>query len=110
MNGIQKVDEWYTERRVISDTITQLNIGSSQNVQIPKYLIGAHQTRIKADTANKNNNIAIFDNLNLQTYYVEIDSVRYPRDSLLVNYEEKDYIEQYKDLKFFSKNTLEKNL
>ena len=37
-------DEWYTERRVISDTITQFYIGSSQSVQSPKYLIGAHQT------------------------------------------------------------------
>ena len=94
-------DEWYTERREISDTITQLDIGTSQHVTSPKYLIGAHQTRIRADTANKNNNNAIFDNLNLQKYYVEIDSVRYPRDNVLVNYEQNDYIEPYKDLKFF---------
>ena len=91
-------DDWYAERRVISDTITQLNIGSSQNVQSPKYLIGARQTRIRADTANKNNNFAISDNLNIQKNYVEIDSVRYPGDSVLVNYEQNDYIEQYKDL------------
>ena len=81
-------DEWYTERRIISDTITQMNIGSFQNVQSPKYLIGAHQTRIRADTANKNNNNAIFDNLNLQKYYVEIDSVRYPRDSVPIKNEQ----------------------
>ena len=71
-------DEWYTERPVISDTITQLDIGTSQHVNSPQYLIGAHQTRTTADTANKNNNIAIIDNLNLQKYYSEIDSVRYP--------------------------------
>ena len=59
-------DEYFTERRVISGMITQLDIGSSQNVQSPKYRIGAHQTRTRADTANKNQNIAIFDNLNLQ--------------------------------------------
>ena len=29
-------DEWFTERRIKSDTITRLDIGSSQNVQIPK--------------------------------------------------------------------------
>ena len=46
-------DEYFTERRVKSDTITQLDIGSSQNVQSPKYPIGAHQTRTRADTANK---------------------------------------------------------
>ena len=103
-------DEWYTETRVISDTITQLDIGSSQNVQSPKYLIGAHQTRIRADTANKNNNIAIFDHLNLQKYYVEIDSVRYPRDNVLINYEQNDYNEQYKDLKLFFKEYIGEEL
>ena len=91
-------DEYYTERRVISDMIAQADIGSSQKVNSPKYLIGAHQTRDRADTANKNIKIAIFDNLNLQKNYVEIDGVRYPRDSVLVNYEQNDYIEQYKDL------------
>ena len=96
-------DEWYTERRVISDTITQLGFGTSQHVNSPKNLIGAHQTRTRADTANKNNNIAIFDNLNLQKYYVEMDSVRYPRDSVLVNYKQNHYIEKYKDLKLFFK-------
>ena len=94
-------DEWFTERRIISDQITQLDIGSSQNVQSPKYLIGSHQTRARADTVNKNNNIAIFDHLNLKKYYVEIDGIRYPRDSVLLNYEQNDYIEQYKDLKLF---------
>ena len=103
-------DEWYTERIIISDTITQLDIGTSQHVNSPKYLIGAHQTRIRADTANKNNNIAIFDNLNLQKYYVEIDSVRYPRDSVLVNYEQNDYIEPYKDLKLFFKDYIGEEL
>ena len=56
-------DEWYTEGRVISDTITHLDFGTSQYVNSPRYLIGAHQTRTTAYTANKNNNIAIFDNI-----------------------------------------------
>ena len=79
-------DEYYTERRVISDMITQADIGSSQQFNSPKYLTGAHQTRAGADTADKSNHIAIFDNLNLQKYYVEINGVRYPRDSVLVDY------------------------
>ena len=90
-------DEWYTEKRVISDTITQLDIGTSQHVNSPENLIGAHQTRTRADFASKTNNIARFDNLNLQKHYVEVDSVRYPRDSVLVIYEQNDYIEQNKD-------------
>ena len=103
-------DEWFTERRIISDTITQIDIGSSQNVQSPKYLIGAHQTRARADTVNKNNNIAIFDHLNLKKYYVEIDGIRYPRDSVLLNYEQNDYIERYKDLKLFFKEYIGEQL
>ena len=103
-------DEWFTERQVILNTITQLDIGTSQHVNSPKYLPGAHQTRTRADTANKNNNIAMFDNLNLQKYYVEIDSVRHPRDSVLVNYEKNDYIEQYKDLKSFFKEYIGEEL
>ena len=103
-------DEWYTERRIISDSITQLDIGTSQHINSPKYLIGALQTRIGADTAIKNNNNAIFDNLNLQKYYVEIDSVIYPGDSVLVNYGQNDYIEPYKDLKLFFKEFIGEQL
>ena len=103
-------DEWYTERRIISDTITQMDIGSSQHVNSPKYLNGAHQTSIRADTANKNNNIAIFDHLNLQKYYAEVDSLRFPRDYVLLNYDQNDYIEQYKDIKLFFKEYIGEEL
>ena len=87
-------DEWFTERRTISDTITQLDIGSSQNVQSPIYLIGAHQTKDRIDGAISIKNVSIFDNLELRKYYIEIDGQRYPTDSSLMNYEQNDYIEQ----------------
>ena len=32
---------------------------------------------------------------------MEIDSIRYPRDSLLINFEQNDFIERYKDLRLF---------
>ena len=103
-------DEWFTERRIISDTITQLDIGSSQNVQSPKYLIGAHQTKDRIDGAISTKNVAIFDNLDLRKYYIEIDGKRYPRDSSLMNYEQNDYIKQYKDLKLFFKEYIGEQL
>ena len=103
-------DEWFTERRIISDTITQLDIGSSQNVQSPKYLIGAHQTKDRINAPISTKNVAIFDNLDLRKYYIEIDGQRYPRDSSLMNYEKNDYIEQYKDLKLFSKEYIGEQL
>ena len=43
----------------------------------------------------------IFDNLGFRKYYVEIDGQRYPRDSVLINYDENDNIQQYKDIKLF---------
>ena len=96
-------DDWFTERRIISDAITQLDIASSQNVQSPKYLIGVHQTKDRIDGAISTKNVAMFDNFDLRKYYNEIDDQRYPRDSSLMNYEQNDYVEQYKDLKLFSK-------
>ena len=103
-------DEWFTERRIISDTITQLDIGSSQNVQSPEYLIGAHQTRDRIDAPISTKNVAIFDNLDLRKYYIEIDGQRYPRDSSRMIYEQNDYIEQYKDLKLFFKEYIGEQL
>ena len=78
--------------------------------KVIKNLIGSHQTRTRADTVNKNNNIAIFYHLNLKKYYVQIDGIRYPRDSVLINYEENDYIEEYKDLKLFFKEYIGEEL
>ena len=83
-------DEWFTERRIISDTITQLDIGGSQNVQSPKYLIGAHQTKDRIDGAISTKNVSIFKNLDLRKHYFEIDGERYPRDSSLMNFEQND--------------------
>ena len=103
-------DEWFTERRIISDTITQLDIGSSQKVQGPKRLIGAHQTKDRIDGAISTKNVSIFDNLDLRKNYIEIDGQRYPRDSSLMNYEQIDYIEQYKDLKLFFKEHIGEQL
>ena len=95
--------EFYTARRVKSDQIFQKDFGSAQQVSSSEYLIGAHQTRLKTEIPNKNNNIAIFDNLDLGKNYVQIDSRRYPTDSVLINYEENGHIQQYKDLKLFFK-------
>ena len=97
------VDDWYTERRVVSDTITQIDIGSAQSVNSPKYLITAHQTAARINAPDKGINVSRFDNLNVRKYFVEIDGVRYPRDGVLTNYGENDYIDQYKDLKLLFK-------
>ena len=52
----------------------------------------------------------MFDNLDLRKYYIEIDGQRYPRDSYLMNYEQNDYIEQYKEIKLFFKEYIGEQL
>ena len=83
--------------------IALVDIGSAQQVNSPKHLILAHQTKDRFNTSDEKNNIAIFENLDLRKYHVEIDGERYPRYSVLINYEGNDYIEQYEDLKLFFK-------
>ena len=90
-------DEWHTERRKISNIIARVDIGSAQQVNSPKSLIRAHQTKDRLNTSDKKIILARFDNLNLRKYHVEIDSQRYPRDSVHKIYKENDYIEPYKD-------------
>ena len=96
-------DDWFTERRVVSDTITQIDIGSAQQVNSPKYLIASHQTAVRLNAPDKGINVLRFDNLDVRNYFVELDSVRYPSDGVLTNYNENDYFDQYKDLKLFYK-------
>ena len=91
MNVIQK-------KRLLSDLIVQIDIGSAQPVSSPKYLVCALQSRPKTDIYNKNNNIAIFDNLDLRKYHVGIDSIRVPRDPNHIDNDKKEYIAQWKDL------------
>ena len=86
---------------MLSHTSVQVDIGSAHQVISPKYPICAHQAQNRIDTPNKNKSNATLDNLKLRKYHVETDSVRYPRYSLLLNYGENDYFEQYKNLKIY---------
>ena len=96
-------DSWYTERKISNDgRELQVDIGSAQNINSPKYLISAFQTNART-TPNKGSNPAIFDNNHVSKFFVEIDGIRYPKDGILTNFEENSYLDQYRDLKFFYK-------
>ena len=103
-------DEWYTERRIVTDQIFQVDIGSTQSVSSPKHLICAHQTEARSGLPNKRNSFSRFDNINVRKYFIEIDGPRYPRDSVLTNYAQNDYIDQYRDLKLFYKDYIGEEL
>ena len=54
-------DSWYTERKISNDCRElQVDIGSAQNINSPKYLISAFQTNART-TPNKASNPATFD-------------------------------------------------
>ena len=100
-------DSWTTDRKIVNTGLEyQVDIGSSANTNSPKYLIVSHQTAVRAGASNKANNISIFDNLDVRKYFVEIDGVRYSKDSVDVNYTENDYLDQYRDIKLFYKESL----
>ena len=46
-------DEWYTEKRLLSDLLVQHDIGSAQQVNSPKNLISTHQTSRRSTTPDK---------------------------------------------------------
>ena len=46
-------DEWYTERRLMSDLLVQHDIGSAQQVNSLEYLIGPHQTSLRTTTPDE---------------------------------------------------------
>ena len=100
-------DEWYTEKKLVTDAVYQYDIGSAQSVNSPKYLIATHHTSGRLNARNKRVNISRFDNLYVRKYFVEIDGIRFPRDSVLINYSENDYFDQNRDLKMFFKKYVE---
>ena len=94
-------DSRYTERKISNDgRELQVDIGGVANINSPKNLITAFQTNART-TPNKASNPAIFNENHVTKYFVEIDGIRYPRDGVLKNFEEKSYLDQYRGLKIF---------
>ena len=92
-------DSWYTERKISNDgREIQVDIGSAQKINSPKNLISVFQTNART-TPNKASNPAIFDNNHVTKYFVKIDGIRYPKDGVLINFEENSYLDHYRDLK-----------
>ena len=104
-------ESWTTDRKPV-DTARefQVDISSASNIINPLYLIAAHQKTQRPDPANPAGNLsnnrftnAIFDHVDVRKYYSEINGIRYPKNPVMVNFEENNYLEQYKDLKLFYK-------
>ena len=106
---LDSFDEWYTERRIVTDQIDQVHIGSAQVVSSTNNLICANHSEVRSNLPNKARNNSIFDHLDLGKLFVEIDGVRFRRDSFLINHGLIDFIDQISIVNYFVKNTSEKN-
>ena len=88
----------------------QVDLVSAQNISSRKYLIVAHQTAIRIGAPDKAYKIAVFDNLIVRKYHVDIDGVRYPRDGVSIDDASTDYVDQYRGLKLFFREYLGEEL
>ena len=95
-------DSWYTERKVVTDGGDfQIDIASSQSTNSPKHLKAAHPTEARVGTSNKRNNVSFLNHVDVTKKCFEIDGYRYPKESVITNFSENDYLDQYRDLKSF---------
>ena len=93
-------DSWTTDKTIVdTENEFQVDIGSAAFINIPKFLIVAHQTEARAGIANKENKNAISDTIDVRNYFVEKDGTKYPRDSVDADYAANDYFHQYRDPK-----------
>ena len=69
-----------------------------------KCLLVALQLAARSGRADKANNFAIFDNVDVKQYYCWIDGIKYPRDSIHVHYAKNNCLDQYGYLKGYYKN------
>ena len=94
----------------------QLNILSSANINSPIHLLAVCQktqpndsastTHPPADLSNERCKNAFFDNFSFKKHFVDIDGSRYPKDPNSNTYTAKTSLNQYSDLKSFTKNML----
>ena len=83
-------DFWTCDRKTVNTQLEyHVDEGSARNINSTKYLIVAHQTADRI-VSNITNHIAVFDNLCVRNYFVDIHGVRYPRDGVSIDYASND--------------------
>ena len=83
----------------------QLNRGSASIINNPLYLIAVHRKTQRDNPAIPQNqfNNAVFDNVDVKRFFVEVDGITYPEDPIETKYSENNYLDQYRDLKIINK-------
>ncbi len=101
-------DAWVTDRKPVNTgNEYQLDIGSASNINIPLYPIVGHQKTQRHNPTRPINqfNNAVFDHVDVKRYFVEMDGVRYPKDPVETNFSDNKYLDHFRDLKLFSKES-----
>ena len=88
---------------------------SARNENSLLYLNAVHQENQETERENpmrpsNQYNNAIFDNVDVRRYFVEIDGIRYPKDPIDVCYTENISLDQYRNPKLFVKENFEESL
>ena len=97
---------WVRDRKPVNTgNENQLDIGSASNINMPLYLIAAYQKNQRENPARPQNQFhnAVFDNVDVKSYFVDIDGVSYLKDPNETNFSQNKYSDQYRDPKFFYK-------
>ena len=80
-------DSWTSYRRTANTGLNyQLDEGSSFDFNSPKHLVAVHRTDARTGVPNKANKISSFDDLDVRTYFVEINGERYPNHAIGLDY------------------------
>ena len=105
------LESWSTDRKTVDIQLEhQFGIGRAQKSKSPNYLIVAQQAATRIGVLIKANNVAVFDNLNMRNYHVDIDGMRYTRDGISFDYALNDYVDQYRYLPLFHREYLSEQL
>ena len=87
-------DTWVTGRKPVNTgNHYQLDIVSASNIINPLYLIVAYRKPQRENPVRRPNQFknAVFDNVDVKRYFVEIGGVRYPKDPVETNFSDNKY-------------------
>ena len=107
-------ESWTTDRKPIGASKEfQIDLSSASNINSSLYSIAAHQKTQRPDPTNpainlSNNrfNNAIFDHVKVKKYYSEIDGVRFTKNTVMIIYDENNYLVQNRNLKLLSEKNV----
>ena len=104
-------DSWTTDRKVVYNGLDfHVDIGSAHKINSPKYLIAVRQSPARIGTSNEGKIRAVFNNLDVCKYFCDIDRIRYPKDSVNINYDANEYLDEHEDLNLFYKEFVGEDL